>query len=67
MFLLNPLEDDALIIDSLNNKPLEFRKVEHCYKHIRDNLEKLKAFAVSQYNLNTSIQSIYCFKKKDSI
>tara|TARA_R110000803_G_C11705859_1_gene286195 strand:+ start:241 stop:468 length:228 start_codon:yes stop_codon:yes gene_type:complete len=64
MFLLNPSENDALDVTHLDGKVLEFSKIEYCYKHIHNNLEKLKSFATSYYGPATPIKSIDCFKKE---
>ena len=63
MFLLDPSADNALEINFKNNKLLEFSKIEHCYEHIHNNLEELKAFAYLNFNSDIPIKSINCFKK----
>tara|TARA_Y100000593_G_C4223518_1_gene293178 strand:+ start:667 stop:891 length:225 start_codon:yes stop_codon:yes gene_type:complete len=63
MFLLDPTINDALEIDYLDGKVLEFEKRDHCYEHIYYNLEKLKSFAYSEFGPGTPVKSISCFKK----
>ena len=63
MFLLDPSADDALEINFKNNKLLEFSKIEHCYEHIHNNLEELKAFAYLNFSSDIPTKSINCFKK----
>tara|TARA_R100000808_G_C2139573_1_gene147491 strand:- start:779 stop:997 length:219 start_codon:yes stop_codon:yes gene_type:complete len=64
IFMFMPLNsaEDALRVTHLDGKPLEFTDANHCYEHIQENLNDLKALASKHYG-DTAIKQIDCFRK----
>ncbi len=62
MFMSLNTQKDALSVTHLDGKPLEFKKVEHCYQHVRENLDELKALAEEHFG-DVPIKQIDCFHK----
>ena len=68
IFMFMPLntENDALTVTHLHGKPLEFSDVVHCYEHVQQNLDGLKALASEHFG-DVPIKQIDCFQKAESI
>lgn len=69
IFMFAPLhvEADAVEIDNYRGKPLVFLDKNSCYEHISENLDKLKAFAVTYFEGQYPVKRIDCFKQKESV
>ena len=58
--------DDAIRVYTYNGKPLAFATKEKCLKHVWDNLNDLKAFAMHTFN-GAPVKSISCYEKDSHV
>ena len=59
--------NDAVRVLEKYNKPLEFSTVSECGSHIKENLDELKAFALTVYPKATAVKQILCALKGKEI
>ena len=66
MFMPSDVDQNALLVTHLNDQPLQFSKIEHCYEHVTKNLDGLKVLAREHYG-NSPIAKIDCVKKSTEV
>jgi len=54
--------NDAVEIETLHGKPLQFITQAECFKHVDQNLEALKAFGKTVYPTANAVKAIYCIE-----
>ncbi len=55
--------NDAVEIEMLHGKPLEFFTQAECLEHVDQNLEALKGFGSRTYPTADAVKAIYCIEK----
>tara|TARA_R100001086_G_scaffold249345_1_gene188804 strand:- start:1581 stop:1793 length:213 start_codon:yes stop_codon:yes gene_type:complete len=57
------LEDDAVLVESMNGKPLVFYNLEQCRDHVDKNFNALHAFGRKTFK-GALVKSVGCYRKE---
>ena len=56
--------NDAVEIDTLDGKQLEFVTQPACFEHVDENLEALKAYGHKVFPTANAVKAIYCLERE---
>jgi len=61
---INTPSNDSVEITHLHGKPLYFKTIKDCTKHVDNNLKALKEYGMYVYPTAHTVKTIYCLEKE---